>query len=474
MDFSPPITQTVMRSVLCPEPAKRAADLSDIVSIRIHDLFPEMRQGFLHNEGIDFIGKATENALNGTDMSMIRSDHTVNILCSEHGFYLLEGMHYFEMLKTIRKIVEEKTGCKNIRLRLAAGMGSRESNEIIEHFSLKKIFNGRVRGISAFDKGIPIETEIGKLYGLASAYDADWIIHAGHDEPRDLYFYRMVDRLMKAFVMSYARFETRSVYHGSFGNRSCAFLQRAMFDSPFVQQKFAFGCFLRLSPAGVTGVGASTDLYRLGSEITVDLLRDYGKMLRLFSEIDACIAVLDGGRYAYYLHAGGIVFGCLENAQYDAFDLSQPAAFSYFDMLGKMAKGAGEEMDHVMMVNPAIKGVVVNQAWPGIPMAGLTMDVPTFVVGQEQVEIIKKDAANPSFMDLSESADTLEQAVSMAKERAETDKILIFDGSFGYINLSPSLADELLQKAPNVKHHVEKNLLPMWLKQRGIEPPETN
>lgn len=154
MNFSPAITQTVMKSVHCPEPEMRAADLSDIVSIKITDLFPEMPQGFLHNQGIDFIRKATEETLSHVDMSMIQPDHTVNILCSEHGFYLLEGKHYCEMIKTIKDVVEQKTGCKNIRLRLAAGMGSREADEIIEYFDLKKHFNGRVRGISAFDRGI--------------------------------------------------------------------------------------------------------------------------------------------------------------------------------------------------------------------------------------------------------------------------------------------------------------------------------
>jgi hypothetical protein len=469
MNFSSAISQTVMKSELCPEPIMRAADLPDIVSMKINDLFPEMPQGFLHNQGIDFIKKATEETLSHVDMSMIKPNHKVNILCSEHGFYLMEGMHYCEMLKTVKDVIEQRTGCKHIHLRLAAGMGARESNEIIDYFQLKEHFNGRVRGISAFDKGVPIETEIGTLYGLAGAYNADWIIHAGHDEPRDLYFYRMIDRLLKAFVMSYARFETRSVYHGNFGNRSCAFLQRAMFDAPFVQDKFAFGCFLRLTPAGITGVDASNDLYSLCSVITEDLLRDYGKMLRLFAEIDGCISVLDAGRYAYYLHAGGIVFGAFENIGYDAFDLSQPAAFAYFDMLGKMSKGAEEEMDHIMLVNPAIRAVVVNQAWPGIPMAGLTLDVPTFVVGKEQVETVKMDSANPSFMDLSEPADTLEQAMDMAKEEASTENILVFDGSFGYMNLSSSLANELMERAPLVSQNVEEHLLPMWKKQRGMD-----
>ncbi len=472
MKLSPAISQYVMPSEHCPAPEVRAADLPDISAVKITDLFPEIPKGYLHNEGIDFIRQATEEALSRVDMRMIKPEHSVNILCSEHGFYLLEGMHYLEMLKAIKDVVFERTGCRRITLKLAAGMGYRESNEIISQFNLKDHFNGRVRPICAFDRGIPIETEIGTLYGLAGAYDADWIIHAGHDEPRDLYFYRMIDRLLKAFVMSYARFETRSVYHGNFGNRSCAFLQRAMFDAPFVQEKFTFGCFLRLTPAGVTGVAASNNLYRLGEEITVDLLRDYGKMLRLFAEIDDCIAILDGGRYGYYLHAGGIVFGCLENVRYDAFDLSQPAALAYFDLLGRMAKGENEKMEHIMFVNPALKAVVINQAWPGIPMAGLPLEIPTFVVGEKMIEITRMDAANPSFMDLSEPAEDLPQAMAMAKEAAGTDKVLVFDGSFGYINLSAPLAETLFQKAPGVKEQVEKKFLPLWLKQRGIDPAQ--
>jgi len=310
MNFSPAVTQTVMPSVHCPEPEMRAADLTEIVSIKINELFPEMRQGFLHNEGIDFIRKATKETLSQVDMSMIQPDHTVNILLSEYGFYLLEGLHYREMLITIKDVIEQKTGCKNIRLRLAAGMGSREADEIIDHFNLKEYFNGRVRGISAFDKGIPIETEIGTLYGLAGAYNADWIIHAGHDEPRDLFFYRMVYRLLKAFAMSYARFETRSVYHGNFGNRSGAFLQRAIFDAPFVQEQFAFGCFLRMTLVLLTCVDASTDLYGLGTSITIHLLRNFGKLIMLFAGFATCFSCLDCRRYGDLFHTRRTVFAC--------------------------------------------------------------------------------------------------------------------------------------------------------------------
>jgi len=460
----------IMKSAHGPEPRPRAADLPEMMPVRVTDLFPDITGGYLQGEGIAEIRRAAERALESVDMSMIRPDDTVNILSSEHGFYLLEGRHYCEMLKIIKDVVEEKTGCKNIRLRVAGGMGTKESEEVIEQFELDKYFGRNVVGIGAFDKGVPVETEIGTLYGLARAYDADWIIHASYDEPRDLYFHRMIDRVLKPFAMSYARFETRSVFHGNFGNRSCSFIQRTIFDSPFVQEKFAFGCFLRMTPAGITGVDADNDMYRVGRKITAQVLRDYGKVLRLFAEIDECIAVLDGGRWGYYLHAGGIVFGCLENAEYDAFDLSQPAALGYFDQLTKITKGKLDDMDHIMIMNPAIRSVIVNQQWPGIPMMDVPMFARTFVVWQDQAEMLEADSANPIFMDFAEAVDDLETAMKEAKRVAKTDKIIAFDGSFGNITASPSLADYLRAKAPEVNRRVEEDLLPMWLRQRGIDP----
>jgi hypothetical protein len=465
--FKPP---GIMESAYGIKPRRRAADLSGIVSLNVTDLFPSIAGGYLQKQGIADIRKVTESALAGVDMKMIQSGDSVNLLCSEHGFYLLEGDHYSEMLKTIRDVVEKRTGCTNIRLRVAGGMFTKEAEEVIQHFGLRPYFDGQAAGIHAFDRGIPIETEIGTLYGLAKAYDADWIIHASYDEPRDLYFYRMIDRVLKPFAMSYARFETRSVFHGNFGNRSCSFIQRAIFDSPFVQKKFAFGCFLRMTPAGITGVDADNDLNRTGRKITRDVMRDYGKMLRLFSGIDEFIAVLDGGRWGYYLHAGGIVFGCLENSEYDVFDLSQPAAFGYFDLLARLAEGQEDAMANIMLVNPAIKAVVVNQSWPGIPMADVPMCVPTIVVGQDLAELMANDPSNPLFMEFSQTASTLEEAMERAREISRTDKVLVFDGSFGCVNLSPSLAQYLMKKAPAVEADVEENLLPMWLKQRGLDP----
>jgi len=63
----------------------------------------------------------------------------------------------------------------------------------------------------------------------------------------------------------------------------------------------------------------------------------------------------------------------------------------------------------------------------------------------------------------------LESAVSAACEKANTDKVIVFDGSLGWINLSPSMGKYLLERAPYVSKKVDEELMPMWLKQRGIE-----
>ena len=84
--------------------------------------------------------------------------------------------------------------------------------------------------------------------------------------------------------------------------------------------------------------------------------------------------------------------------------------------------------------------------------------------------ILSADPMNPDFMDYAVTAQNLDAAVRFAKRIARTDKIIVFDGSFGYMHLSDSLAEILLQAAPEVNRQVEEELLPKWLQQRGIDP----
>ncbi len=463
----------VMPSMYGPTPRTcRPADLPGMVSVGVTELFPEIQKGYRQGEGVEETCQATRDALAAVNMERIRPEDTVNILCSEHGFYILEGLHYREMLKALGDMVREKTGCENIRYRVASGVGVREADEVVDYFGLKDYLNGKVTTTHPFDKPLPIETEIGTLYGLASIYDADWIIHAPHDEPRDLYFHRMMNRCLKAFAMNYARYETRAAFHGTFSNRAANFLQKAIFDSPLVQDKFAFSCILRSTPDGIIGTDADNDMYRLDRRISRELLRDYGKVLRLVAEIDECIAVWDAGRWGYYIHSGGIAFGCLENGKYDAFDLTVPSAYGLHDMVAKYFSGEMKTFDRIMNINPAIKAVVINQAWPGLPISDVPRHVPTVVVGRDQADMLNLDSTNPEFMNHAVIADSLETAMEFAGKVAGTDKVIAFDGSFGNITASPSMAEDLVRRAPAVSRRVDEELLPMWLKQRGIDPEE--
>jgi len=70
------------------------------------------------------------------------------------------------------------------------------------------------------------------------------------------------------------------------------------------------------------------------------------------------------------------------------------------------------------------------------------------------------------------TAENLEAAMNFAYRVSKTDKVIVFDGSYGSINLSPSLGEFMLKKAPGVSRKVDQDLLPMWLRQRGLEPKE--
>lgn len=102
----------------------------------------------------------------------------------------------------------------------------------------------------------------------------------------------------------------------------------------------------------------------------------------------------------------------------------------------------------------------------------LPLNIPTIVVGRKLADRLLYDPANPEFMDVAVTAEDLAAALNFAKRIAGTDKVIVFDGSYGRINLSPALGEFLMEKAPDVSRKVEEELLPKWLKQRGIDPEE--
>ena len=183
--------------------------------------------------------------------------------------------------------------------------------------------------------------------------------------------------------------------------------------------------------------------------------------MQLFNEIDECIAVLDGGRWGFYLHAGGVIFGVLMNVKNDPFDLSNPKGLGGFNRNEK-----GELVP--MVINPAIRTIVMNQAWPGINYLGLD-ETPIVITGEDHAALWEADHCNPLIAETAQTATDLNQAMERAFDIAQTDKVIIFDGNFGHINCSPSMARVLMDKAPDVSRMVDEELLPMWLEQRGLE-----
>jgi hypothetical protein len=451
----------VMPSAYAPKPQEvRAAELDGIIGYDVKDFFPDtIKAIYTIGDDLSAIRKSAEKALKKVDMDKIRPDDTVNILCSEHGFGMMGGHPYAEMIKTIKDVVEEKTGCSNIRLRVSAWAGFKEAGEIIDYYKFDEYFDGKVKGVTPFDKGVKIETEFGTLYGMAKLYDADWFIHTHYDDPREIYAHRVIDRITKPFGMSYARFETRSIYHMSFGVRSGSFIGRVIFDSEFVQKKFAFASVIKTSPDGLVEVGADNNLNRLGQNVNGHILRSYGKMIRLLGEAPECIVVLDGGKWSYYIQAGGCIFGHLLLNGVDWFDLDLEVAWRSDEAL-------------LNAFNSNIKAIVMNQSLRGLFDLRMHALFPTIFANREVADVFNKDSANPHMKSMSVTANSLEDAVIFAKKIGQTENIIVFDGSYGHINMSPSMAEVLLDKAPEVNRVVDEELLPKWLKQRGIDPDE--
>ena len=133
----------------------RVSELPGMTSVTLRELFPDLPSViYPGDEGIVAVRRRTEQALESVNMSRIKPEHSVNICSSHHGFTLLGGDPYAEMLKTIRDVIEERTGCENIRLRAGVGLRFRETEEYIRRYKLDEYFNGKARGVAPVDEGV--------------------------------------------------------------------------------------------------------------------------------------------------------------------------------------------------------------------------------------------------------------------------------------------------------------------------------
>lgn len=452
------------------EVTKRMYQLPDIVSLTLEELFPDMPSVvFPSTEGIQTVRRAAKQALAGVNLSFIQPNHSVNICASHHGFTILGGEPYAELLRAVREEIAERTGCENIRLRAGVGLRFRETEEYIKRHKLDEYYKGKARGVAPIDEGIPIETEIGTLYGLKAIYDADWIVHVHNSDVREVHFHRQVDRSVKPFGMSYARIETRSTYHQNLGPRGANFTARAIFDSEFVRSKFAFTAFLNMSPNGVVSVVASNDLYEVNDHLISEGLKYYGKIMTLMGRIDECIVGLDFPCPVPYVFAAGVIYANFLGTHVDLFDLDNSLAPYTWYTEAFYGKNGKPLIEGVEPVNPAIKMVVHNYAWIGYPSAFFSEQIPTIVVGRKQADLFNQDPQNMTYMKYAAIADDLDSAMHLAHRLTKTDKLLIFDGAVGGLNVSRSLAEELFSKAPQVSKEVDSIYLPKWFKQRGLK-----
>lgn len=466
-----PMAPRVSQYGIAPEfVQKRFAEFPEMTSLTVKELFPDSPDVIYPSEiGLTGIQAEAKKVLGKIDMSMIRPGQSVNVLASHHGFTLLGGEPYAELLRMVREAIAAKTGVEDIRLRAGVGLRFRETEEYIKRYKLDEAFKGKAKGIAPIDEGIPIQTEIGTLYGLKSVYDADWIVHVHNSDVREVHFHRQVDRAVKPFGMSYARIETRSTYHWNMGPRGANFTARAIFDSEFVKSKFAFAAFLDMCPSGVVGVRAENDLYALNDQLTVKGLEYYGKIMTLLGEIDECIVGLDFPCPVPYVFAAGVIYANFAGANEDLFDLDKPLPPYTWYTEAFYGKNGKPLITGVAPMNPAIKMVVHNYAWGGYPSAFFSEHIPTVVVGQEQAELFNRDPQNLQYMKHAVISSSLDDAMHFAYKTANTDKVIIFDGAMGGINVSNSLAALLRQKASEVSKRVDNELMPKWKKQRGID-----
>ncbi len=297
-------------------------------------------------------------------------------------------------------------------------------------------------------------------------------MHAHNSDVREVHFHRQVDRAVKPFGMSYARIETRSTYHQNLGPRGANFTARAIFASDFVQSKFAFATFLDMSPAGVVGVDADNDLFAMNDRLTLSGCKYYGKIMTLLGRIDECIAVLDFPCPVPYVFAAGVIYANFVGANTDLFDLEGSPLPAYTWYTEAFYGKNGPLIESIAPVNPSIKMCVHNYSWGGYPSAFFSEHIPTVMVGREQAEVMNRDSQNIEYMKYAVTADSTDTAMKFAYATAKTDKVILFDGAAGGINVSLPLAELLKARAPGVDREVDRVLLPKWLRQRGIDPKD--
>lgn len=446
----------------------RAVNLPCMTSVQMNELFPELAPAIALTD--ESIRQATKNALAGIDLSKVQPGDSVNILASSHGFTIAGGGPYAQLLRSLRDEIERRTGTSNIRLRAGNGLRYRESEVAIRRFGLDEYFNGKAKNVSPLGKGVAIETEVGTLYGLQDVYDAKWIVNVHFTDLRELHFHRMIDRIYKPFAMAYARAEIRSAYHYSMGPRGANFIGKAIYESAFVQERILCNVLLQTSPSGIIGVDADEDLEKMNVRATKEVLEQFGKLIILLNELEevGCITILDAPAPIPYTSTSNLIFAAFLQMGVDPFDLDVPVTlYSFFAESSYNAKGE-IDMHRVPPVSKALRAMINNYACKGYPADFFAARVPSVIVGEKLKAVYDYDVESPTYSKNSLMANDLVHAVEIVKRMTGCDYLVAFDGAVGGLNVSESLREFLLERAPIVRRKVDEEYMPKWLRQRGM------
>ncbi|WP_156767156.1 hypothetical protein [Mycobacterium sp. E796] len=445
--------------------AQRAANLPGIVTLPVRNLDPTLRKVMWALDkrwgatDLDAVREKTRTRLQGMNLDKISAGETVNLLANPHGFSLC-GDAYVAMLEETQKYVVDKTRGR-VRLRIAESMGHIENPDWVKIFDLDDRF-GPVKEIPQIDRGVEIDTRIGKFWLCRPLFAADHFIHTHVTEMREGYLHRMVDRLHKPFGMGYTRIETRSAYHFGYGPRTGQIVSRAVFDSDYVQSKYVGTVVLDTTPEGVVDVDADNDLDALNQRLTIEVLRTYGPLMRLLGEIEDVVVVFDGHGCFLYSYAAGLPFDALLYAAVDFLDLDNLALLSAFT--SKLPTNPGL----FLRSNPAIKAIVVNYMPGGVPFTSTVRNIPTFLVDGPAAEWLITDPSNAQLAEYVSLITDLPAAMARAKQAAGTDNVIVYDSLPGAFHLSEGLANRMMERAPGVVSDVHHRLLPKWLAQRSF------
>lgn len=170
--------------------------------------------------------------------------------------------------------------------------------------------------------------------------------------------------------------------------------------------------------------------------------------MQLYRQLENVNVIVEGGRWHNYVHGGGLISGVMLHLSKDQMDLDD---------------------DSVDSVAPGLRSYIINQCWYGLPAGA---PVPFILVGDELTENLTKKDIFSRYLSLTptfKSCKTLPEAIKYSTEVSNGGGYLIFDGSFGFVNCSRSIAEEMIRKAPGIIKLVDEELYPKYMKQRGLE-----